>query len=179
MTPEKQYLSITALLPANVEALREIAHLIAHHGCSILNFHTHQHGDYHTINFLISGEWSVIAKLEPKFELLAKKLEFSIILNRVTLESPPKNKFPYILYVIAEDQPQNFHELMKFLDQPDITIQDILIDSYKARYTETPMSNYTIKIQFSTNLSIGDWRDRFMLFCDDMNFDAIMEPEKW
>jgi len=176
--PEKQYLSVAALIPVPSVAVREIAHLIEHHACEILNFHLYQHGGYHTVNFLIAGDWSVIAKLEPKLETLSQKFSFSLALERTTLETPTQNKFPYILYIIAEDKPGHFHQIMRFLDQPDITVQEIVIDAYKARFTETPMHSYTIKIQFSINLSIGDWRDRFMLFCDDMNFDSIMEPEK-
>ncbi|HEV2613742.1 MAG TPA: ACT domain-containing protein [Gammaproteobacteria bacterium] len=175
---DKQYLSIAAIFASETETLREIAHLIAHHQCDILDWRLYQHGDRHNLHFLIGGTWAVIAKLEPKLNTLAKKKSMQILMERTNLKPPQKNFFPYNLYIIAEDNPENFHQIMRYLVQPDIFIHEINIDTYKARYTETPMLSITIKIQFSVNLSISEWREHFMLFCDDMNFDSIMEPEK-
>jgi glycine cleavage system transcriptional repressor len=175
---DKQYLSIAAIFPNETEILREIAHLIAHHQCDILDWRLYQHGNRHNLHFLIGGTWAVIAKLEPKLNTLAKKRSMQILMERTSLTPPQKNYFPYNLYIIAEDNAENFHQIIRYVNQPDIHIHEITIDTYKARYTETPMLSITIKIQFSVNLSISEWREHFMLFCDDLNFDSIMEPEK-
>ncbi len=175
---DKQYLSIAAIFPNEIETLREITHLIAHHQCDILDWRLYQHGNRYNLHFLIGGTWAVIAKLEPKLNTLSKKFNIQILMERTNLTPPKKNFFPYCLYIIAEDNAENFHQVIRYLNQPDIFIREIAIDSYKARYTETPMLSITIKIQFSVNLSISEWREHFMLFCDDMNLDSIMEPEK-
>jgi glycine cleavage system regulatory protein len=63
---DKQYLNIAAIFATETETLREIAHLIAHHQCDILDWRLYQHGNRHNLHFLIGGTWAVIAKLEPK-----------------------------------------------------------------------------------------------------------------
>jgi glycine cleavage system transcriptional repressor len=127
----KQYLSVMMLGPDNSEILKTVSFLIVQHDCQMVNCHILSQGELYQVNFLLSGEWSALAKIEPKLKKLEQK---------------------YTLTVFVE--------------------------SYKTRQTGTPMIAITVKIQINTDTSLSDWRERFMLFCDDLNIDAIMEPEK-
>ncbi len=92
--------------------------------------------------------------------------------------NPEKPSLPYVLYLVSQDEPGVFDQLMRFLHQHAVTVTELFIDTYKTKNTQMPMMSITVKIQLAADLSLSDWRERFMLFCDDMNFDAIMEPEK-
>jgi glycine cleavage system transcriptional repressor len=175
---EHQYLSIIAQSSLNTEILKEISHLIANHECNIVNSHITLQGEFYNFNFLISGNWSAIAKIETKLNTLTQKFPLQIFLKRTSLLSSQKPQLPYVLYFVTQDDPTVFYHIMRFLHQQSVDISEIYIDSYKTKNTQLPMTNTTIKIQLSADISISDWRERFILFCDDMNFDAIMEPEK-
>jgi glycine cleavage system transcriptional repressor len=175
---ERQYLSVIMLGPNNTEILKTVSHLIAQHGCQMVNGHAVTQGELYSFSFLLAGDWSAIAKMEAKLNTLGRKFPFQVFLKRTELHVPEKPLLPYVLYITSLDNPDNFHQLMRFLHQQSVSITEIFIDAYKPKNTVTAMTAIIVKIQLAADISISDWRERFMLFCDDMNFDAIMEPEK-
>jgi len=175
---ERQYLSVIMLGPNNTEILKAVSHLVAEHSCQMMNCHVISQGELYSFSFLLSGDWSAIAKIETKLNALGRKFPLQIFLKRTNLINPEKPSLPYVLYLVSQDDPNAFDQLMRFLHQHAVTVTEVFIDAYKTKNTQVAMLTITVKIQLAADLSLSDWRERFMLFCDDMNFDAIMEPEK-
>lgn len=175
---EKQYLSVIMLSPNHTEILKAVSHLVAEHGCQMANCHIIAQGELYNLSFLLSGDWSAIAKIETKLNALGRKFPLEIFLKRTNLVLPEKPHLPYVLYLISQDEPSAFDQLMRFLHQHAVIVTEVFIDAYKTKSAQMPMIAITVKIQLAADLSLSDWRERFMLFCDDMNFDAVMEPEK-
>jgi glycine cleavage system transcriptional repressor len=174
----KQYLSVMMLGPDNSEILKTVSFLIVQHDCQMVNCHILSQGELYQVNFLLSGEWSALAKIEPKLKKLEQKYTLTVVLKRTELKPPEKPVVPYVLYLVCLEDSSAFHQLMRFLHQESVYITEVFVESYKTRQTGTPMIAITVKIQINTDTSLSDWRERFMLFCDDLNIDAIMEPEK-
>ena len=174
----QQYLGVMMLGNDNSEILKTVAHLIASHNCRLVNCHIILQGGNYQFNFLLEGSWSALAKIEPKLAALEHKYELKVFFKRIEFHPSDKPSLPYVLYIVSAEDPQVFDQLMRFLSHQPVVITEIFTESYKTRQTHTPMLTITVKIRLSAEVSISDWRERFMLFCDDMNFDAIMEPEK-
>jgi glycine cleavage system transcriptional repressor len=176
---ETQYLSLVAITPDDSKLLIELTRLAAHHECLITQCHINQYGESYLMNAVLSGNWSAIAKIETSLNTFQKKAKILFLQQRVSMPTKTKSAMPYTLYIISQDSPQILNQILQFLKQDNLVIQEIFSENYLARFTQIPMQSMTIRIQLSTDLAIGEWRDQFMLFCDDINVDAVMEPEKW
>jgi glycine cleavage system transcriptional repressor len=176
---ETQYLSLVAIAPSDSNALIELTRLASQHNCLITQCHVNQQGDCYLFNVLFSGTWSAIAKIEAGLNTFQKKTKTQLIQQRVTMTNNSKSAIPYTLYVVMQDEPRMLNQILRYLKQEGLFIQEIFVESYKARFTQIAMQSLTVRIQLNSALSIGEWRDQFMLFCDEINVDAVMEPEKW
>jgi glycine cleavage system transcriptional repressor len=176
---ETQHLSLVATAHNDGNVLIELTKLASQHNCLITQCHINQYGEFYLFNLLFSGSWSAIAKIEAGLNTFQKKAKIQLIQQRITLTANNKPAIPYTLYIITQDEPRLLNQILRYLKQDGLFIQEIFVESYKARFTQTAMQSLTIRIQLSSTLSIGEWRDQFMLFCDEINVDAVMEPEKW
>jgi len=175
---ESQYLSVCVLGDYSTEFLKEFSQALSQHECQTLTSHAIQHGTLLNASFLISASWDVLSKLETKFKALTKKFSYEIMLKRTNSLSFEKPKFSYFIYVICVEDPQAFYQLMRYLHQQQVEVIECSLETCKTRSTQTSMTNFTIHIRLPAEIVISEWRERFTLFCDDMNFDAVMEPEK-
>lgn len=181
---DNQHLAVVALGPSDTSLISEFARLTSKHSCQITNSHIYQQGEHYSFSFLLSGTWGAIAKIEAALTAMANKSGIALFMQRTTAcdasdtSTKPKPAMPYILYVNAEDNAQLLHQITRFLQHEHVDIQEIFIDTYKARYTQLPMLSLTIRALIPTATAVGEWRERFMIFCDELNIDAMMEPEK-
>ena len=65
-----------------------------------------------------------------------------------------------------------------FFNAQAIQIIDLQTDGFKSVYSDTKLLNLFMRIHIPTTLNIADVRERFMLLCEDLNVDGILEPEK-
>lgn len=181
---DNQTLSIIALGEKNDIFLKEFSQLLSLHSCEILQSQVSLHDSLYSVSFHLLGKWSVLAKLEPKLKLLAQKFSYDLSLKF----SPKKNKedkeaqktafLPYSLYIVSLANTVGFYQLIRHLCLKQAKIAGLTIDTYQPKNNSVTMTTITIKIQLPTDIAIADWRESFMLFCDDYNLDAIMEPDK-
>lgn len=175
---DTKYLSVVALGPSQTAFLEEIIRLTAQHNCYIANSHFVRQGAHYSFNVLLSGSWSSIAKMEASLLGLGQKLSINIHLQRVDIINSPVAAVPYVIYIATLNDPNAIHYLIQFFNQEEVIIHEIFTETYLARQTQASMLSITMRIHIPTNLSVADFRERFMLYCDDVNLDAMMEPEK-
>jgi glycine cleavage system transcriptional repressor len=70
------------------------------------------------------------------------------------------------------------HKITQFFLEQHIRVHELFINYYKTPVSEIMMLSISLLITLPTKQSIADMRENFMLFCDDHNFDAVMEPVK-
>ena len=89
-----------------------------------------------------------------------------------------KDLYPYSVYVIAQATPSVVYQVVSFFTDQKISLNEVAVNAYLAPYTQVTMVSIALSVNIPGNLSVSELRDRFMLFCDDYNFDAVMGPEK-
>lgn len=151
---------------------------IAHCGCSISEARVTTMGMEFTASLLLCGPWSALAKFEAGIPAFEKKRELRILSRRTQMRARQADKLPYSSYIIATNQPTAVQKITQFLAEQSVNIHDINVTSYKAPHSEAPMLNIGLSFSISANQLIADFREQFILFCDDNNFDAAMEPQK-
>ena len=115
--------------------------------------------------------------IQPRFFFKRTNLDENTTLENSTL-LPVKPYYSYNLYIVSLANAAGLYQLLQFLQQQEADITEFQTDTYTTRQTKTVMTAFTIKIQLAGDTAISNWREQFMLFCDDMNFDAFMEPDK-
>ncbi len=173
-----KYLAVTVLGPSQPDLANELAKLTASSGCNIITSHISRLGNECVANLLLSGTWSAIAKIEASFPALEQKQGINVILRRTEMLSPSDDVLPYSVFLVAIDRPGIIYKITHFFAEQQININELTTESYTARQSSTVMLTISMRISIPIAMHIADLRERFILFCDDLNIDAILEPER-
>jgi glycine cleavage system transcriptional repressor len=172
------YLVVNALGKNRPEHLEQFARAIKETGCRITESRMTVLGDEFCMQILLSGPWDSIAKIEDLLPKLAEKLSMSIITRRTTPARPAGNCMPYAIDVVALDRAGIVHDIVNFIHENRIGIQELQTNTYKAANTGATMFSLHMAVNIPADFSIAGIRGDFMEFCDQLNLDAIMEPVK-
>lgn len=158
--------------------INELCKLASHYGCSIQSCRSLTLGGEFTANLLLAGSWNTLAKFETALPLFEQKYDLRCVCRRTQLPAPQEDRLPYSIHIITIEQPNTLHKITQFFADQAINIYELYVNNYKAPITETRMLAISLSIILPAKQGLADLRESFMLFCDDHNFDAIMEPQK-
>ena len=127
---------------------------------------------------LVSGNWHALARLETELKKLAETAGLTVHLKR-TDERPARNEMlPYSVDVVCLDQTGIVAKLSGFFSSRGIDIVELTTRSYEAAHTGAAMFALQILVSVPSRLQLAVLREEFMDLCDQLNLDAILEPEK-
>lgn len=172
------HLVMTALGGNRPENLEQLTRAIKECGCNIMESHMTVMGSEFCILMMLSGAWDAIAKIEDTLPRLEDRLEMSIRSRRTMPPRVSGNLMPYAIDVVSFDHPGIVHDIVNFIHENKIGIQDMHTNTYRANNTGTVMFSLHMAVNIPADISISAMRGDFMDFCDQLNLDAIMEPVK-
>jgi glycine cleavage system transcriptional repressor len=152
----------------------EVFNLVAHSGCHIADARVNTTATHITMTLLIGGAWNTIAK----FESVIKKYTGQVLVSRTQFRAAQLDSFPYSSYIVAPDTPDVLSRVIQFLSEQEVTLYNIHVESYKAPITEAAMLGISLAFGFPAHNLVADFREHFIVFCDENNFDVAMEPQK-
>jgi glycine cleavage system transcriptional repressor len=152
----------------------EVFSLVAHSGCHIVDARVNTTATHVTMTLLIGGAWNTIAK----FESVIKKYSGQVLVSRTQFRSAQPDSFPYSSYIVAPDMPDVLAKIIQFLSEQEVKLYNIHVESYKAPITEAAMLAISLAFGFPVHNLVADFREHFIVFCDENNFDVAMEPQK-
>ena len=79
---------------------------------------------------------------------------------------------------ISLDNPGIVSDIANFFASQDINIEAMETNTYAAPHTGSPMFALAMTVNIPGQIHIALLRENFMVFCDDRNLDAIIEPYK-
>ncbi len=171
-------LVITALGEDRPGIIDALARAVADSGCSIADSRMTVLGGEFAIIELVSGRWNALAKLESQLPAVARDLQLHLHMKRTTATRQPGNLLPYLVDVVAMDQPGIIHKLAHFFSQRGINIRDLATNRYNAAHTGTPMYSVHMTLDIPAATHVATTREEFLDFCDQLNLDAVFEPVK-
>lgn len=172
------YLVILALAKNSIDVASKLADLITESGCNIITNRMVVMGQECVGSMQVVGNWSNIAKLEHSLPQLEKKHGYTLTWRRT---EPKKFDAPVLLYtiqVVGVDKSDIAQQIYNFWLNEKVLIQETYGDSYLANQTGTRMLTLTMIIAVPAEIPIFELRERFLILCDQLNLDAIMEPYK-
>ncbi|MES9912157.1 MAG: ACT domain-containing protein, partial [Candidatus Sedimenticola sp. 4PFRAG1] len=102
----------------------------------------------------------------------------TIIAKRTEERTAEVDLLPYTVEVVALDHPGIVHHLASFFSRHHINIEDMATSSYAAAHTGTPMFSVQMTVGIPSDIHISTLREDFLEFCDSLNLDAVLEPQK-
>ncbi len=173
-----EYLIITIQGPQDIDIWQEITKIASDMDCHIRNAQGHKVAGENALTALISGNWNTIAKLETAINHLNSDPKLLITMKRSKPIVDQMQLLPYTVQVISLDQIGTLYHLCKFFSDNSITIENLQFDSYTSNATHAHMFSLNVSLGVSSLTNIGELREQFMIFCDELNIDGIIEPEK-
>jgi glycine cleavage system transcriptional repressor len=130
------------------------------------------------IGSAISGAAEDLSKIEQILQQEAQQLELNILSKHTRPGGEQEKQIPYVVEVLAMDNPGIVYKLADFLSSRNINIQSMQTDRYPAPHTGTPMFAIEMIITIRQSIIINELRDDFLDLCEDMNLDASIEAAR-
>lgn len=173
-----QYLAVNILGAQQANLTRELCQLIANYDCSILTSRIAILGHEFSAGLLVSGSWNAIAKLESGLVSFEKKHDIRCLSRRTQRPTPEADHLPYAIFITAREQADTVSKIMQFLSEQTLNLYELSVNTYKAPFTETSMLSMMLAITLPASKLLSDFREGLIIFCDENNFDVIIEPQK-
>ncbi len=178
MSSNSKQLVISAIGSDRPGIVNELSQLIVQNNGNIDDSRMTVLGGEFAIILLISATAGELDKIEQILNQQAASLKLNIISKRTTDDALPEKRMPYIVEVLAMDNPGIVYKLADFFSSQDINIQSMQTDRYPAPHTGTQMFAIEMVIAVPQTIIINDLREDFLDLCDDMNLDASIEAPR-
>ncbi len=175
--PEDQ-LVISAIGTDRPGIVNELSQLIVQNNGNIDDSRMTVLGGEFAIILLISGSKDELSKIEQTLQQEADRLKLNILSKHTRPEGQAEQQLPYVVEVLAMDNPGIVYKLADFLSSRNINIQSMQTERYPAPHTGTPMFAIEMIITIPQSIIINELRDDFLDLCEDMNLDASIEAAR-
>lgn len=175
---DKRFLAITASGEDTVGLVEKLTEHITRIGGNIEQSRMGVLGGQFSLIMLLSGEEFSLRVLESQLGALGDELGLTIVHKWTQARSSSQPVAPYRVEVVAMDHPGIVHSLASFFARQHINIEELATDVYAAPHTGTPMFSVVMTVGVPSGASISSLRETFLAFCDDLNLDASLEPDR-
>ena len=174
---KENHLVISALGDDRPGIVNNLAKLCENFQCNIVDSRMTVLGGKFAIIMMVSGSWDAVAKLENALPPISASLGLTTIIKQ-TKSRQPIQSITYSVSVVALDHPGIVHEIANFFSIRKINIIDLETGTYCAPHTGTKMFNINMSVSIPADTHLATLREEFMVFCDDRNLDAVIEPAR-
>ena len=173
-----EHLNVTFSAPNQQLVIKQLVYLVAKNQCHIEESRFAFLGDDFAGILRIAGNWNAIAKLEAALNSIPAEHAIRIEAKRSEPAIIEGKFLPYVAQVIALDTPSLVYEITHFFVDQSIQIIDLQTDPFRTSHADTMMLTLSMRINVPIHINIADLREQFMVLCDELNVDGILEPEK-
>ena len=158
--------------------VNELSQIIVQNGGNIDDSRMTILGGEFAIILQISAAVNDLDNIEQTLKQQSSALELNILTKQTSESTSPEKLIPYIVEVLAMDNPGIVYKLADFFSGRNINIQSMQTDRYPAPHTGTLMFAIEMVIAVPQTIIINDLREDFLDLCEDMNMDASIEAPR-
>ena len=180
----EQQLVISAIGTDRPGIVNEISQIITHNQGNIDDSRMTVLGGEFAIILLISANTEALKSIEEILQQQASTLDLLITTKQTSNDGSlsqsvvADNRSPYLVEVLAIDNPGIVYQLADFFSKQDINIQSMQTSRYSAPHTGTQMFAIDMIIAIPQSIMINELRDDFLDLCEEMNLDASIEASR-
>ncbi|MDX1604563.1 MAG: ACT domain-containing protein [Candidatus Competibacterales bacterium] len=172
------HLAVAVLGEDKPEVVEGVTRLAAECKCDILDSRIMLLGECYGMVLLIRGNWNTLTRLESQLQKLERRLGLQLLLRRTEDFREQPDLRPYAVEVNALDQAGAVARLVEFFGRHGVPVEELSTRRYRVPHTGTPMLTLNLTVGVPGRVHIGTLRDEFLDFCDECNWDAVLEPLK-
>ncbi len=173
-----QYLAISALGKDEPGVAHQISEIVSYHQCQIELTCMNKMASEFTINLLVSGNRNNIIKLESALNELEAEGGLHIMTKQAEDDTEENSTIPYIVQIITPYNAMLLEQVSHFFAENEINIREITGCRYVAQQTGIEMFNLQLIVDLPMDIKIAKFREEFNSFCEQINIDASLEPDK-
>lgn len=174
----QEFLVVSAIgedRPGIINALSQCATAT---GCNIQDTRMTVLGGEFALLMMLSGNETQIAAATSALPPIADQFGLTTIFRRTRPRRLDQAASPYQISVVAIDHPGIVREIAGFFSNRQINIEEMETGTYAAAHTGTPMFSLELTVNIPANTPIAGLKDAFLVFCDERNLDASIEPRR-
>lgn len=171
-------LAITAVGPSREHLGLALTHGILERDCTLLDCRIAPLGASICANFLVSGNWSALARLESALPALSKQLDLAIHCHRTNDRESQSSYRPYGVEVIAPQRSDLFVRVLDFFKSQEVHLSEIVMQNYHSNHTGAAMCTLQLMAHIPVDQHPQAMRESFMDLCDELNADGLLDPIK-
>jgi glycine cleavage system transcriptional repressor len=156
----------------------ELSKTVRESGCMLKDSRMAVLGSEFSVQFLVTGNWNAVAKLEQSLPRTTARLELELTLRRTQEREHAINLIPYSVEVISMERPGVVEDITEFFARREIGIEDVFTSCFAAPHTQAPMYSVHMTIGVPGETPIATLRNEFLELCDDLNLDAVLTAFK-
>ncbi|MBT4885141.1 MAG: hypothetical protein HON55_03195 [Legionellales bacterium] len=177
--PKQQLMQITSICEIDECVGLDIVELVYKFESSLNSMRqTNDNGRSITL-FNIIGSWNNINKIEGALAKISQENANNVISSTISELKNKNDEQKYIHYhvnVVAADDLMVMPEIMRFCSLNDIVIDHINLDNYINSERQIPLLVINAKVAIEHKMSLSDIREQFIILCDNLNVDGILDP---
>ena len=174
----QQHAMLTAQCSDQKSIVCELTRLASSTQCNIATNRMLVMGQRFAVMMMLTGSWDALAKFENGIAQLKEKSDFQATFERTESKEITEDLLPYSVQIVTIDTASVAFKIAEFFDNLDVYIEEMVVDTYETQHATTPMLSIIMTITIPASSHIASIRETFLLFCDDHNLDAIIEPSK-
>ncbi len=172
------YLAVAVLGEDRPDVIDTITRSVLECKCDILDTRMTVLGEERGMLLLVQGNWNTLARLETQLQKLERQQGLNISHRRTGGFREQPDLRPYAVEINALEQPGIVARVTGFFTGHGIWIEDLATRSYRVPHTGAPMVTLNLVLGVPGRIHIGGLREEFLDFCDEQNWDAVLEPVK-
>src|SRR5690606_935854 len=176
MSANDNLLTVSAIGKPKGNVPLELFKAIRERGGEVEDCRIAQIGDRLTANLLVSGNWSTLGRLETALPGIAEKLELQVRFERCEARSVNPEFRPYAAEVVAPQDSNLLVNILEFFQHQDVVVVEISTQKYQSTYTGAEMASVQMVLHVPVNQHPQALRESFMVLCDDLNADGMLDP---
>ena len=175
----QQNLVICIIAPTNLYCFSDVAKALESSGCEIINSHMSNFDNLSIINLFLTGNWGVLIKTESLFNRLAQTHNWQMVLKRTDLKTPQTQALlPYTVNCMSVDKIDIPKHLENFFTEKACQLISYNSSRYQSLHSRVQMQSVNARILVPADSNLGSFREEFYSFCDDHNYEAVLDPDR-
>jgi glycine cleavage system transcriptional repressor len=134
--------------------------------------------DYQTATLILSGNWNQLTRFKTRFSILQKQYTLQAILQDICQTTYTPGTLPYQAYITTPSSPEGLYHAVQFFLGLPIALHELSIKTYQAPVTHTAMLEISLLFMTPPKKAVSDYRESILAFCDENNFEVILEPKR-
>ena len=174
----QQNLVVCIVAPIDRYCFADVAQALDTSHCEILSSTMNTFDDRHVVTLYLSGNWGVLIKTESLLKRMAESNSWEMICQRAEPKENDRALLSYTVNCMSVDKADIPKHLGGFFTHKACHLLSYNSSRYQSTHSRIHMQSVNARILVPADSNLGTLREDFYTFCDDHNYEAVLDPDR-